>query len=430
MNRLNLKILSISNPVESLTERISKLSLEEKEDIRYSATVIEFSRDFHERLIRIWKAEVGDDVKLPPLPNLWLSLPENITEAQLAPPRNIKRDAIEERGSHKKRPEWFARNIRKGEVERFKKEYGAGTKLSRARHELLYFEIEHDIPFYICYETAEVVARPGELDADHLCPWETLRDNIWALIDQMNKHPRFGAAVYKEFQKHSITRGFVYKEGRARSVRFYPTQWFFKVYFNDISNLLLSKKVENQERSSKNIVEYLESKQGQLLYKGFSECFEIDGSCILTRVKGGFGVGEAMRYYFYQYNESIAKLFSANLSVAEKLNDQVRALLEERQKRELTGRSIRGRIKAESHRSVFMGMVAEEEISSSDSSDTDPGVNERARTLTRSMAPALARAYNIATRIAKSMPGSDKVEIRNQARFIEGLVELIEKHTQ
>jgi hypothetical protein len=342
---------------------LSSISISNTAPFLYESRPIELDDNFHNQLKAVWASEVGGGTSCPPLPNLRVSLPIEITDTQLLPPEDLGLDAIRDRKSIA-RSRWIDETIRKGDKAAYKNTYGAGSTISRNRKQLIDLELAHEFSFYVCYMTAEVVQVPRELDADHVCTWSTIKNNIWKLIDAMNEHPIFGEAVYAGLQSDELSSSFIYKEmDEDGKNHYFPTKTFYKVYFNDVSNLILAKKVENEDKPDS----YFERKKGLQLYGDFLGEVGINTDSIIHRSLDGRGLGEAMRHRFFQLNNDIVCLFNSNMNVTQNLNTNVRNLLALRQDRQLTGGNISGRMKAESGRSKVMIAASATPISSDDS---------------------------------------------------------------
>lgn len=282
------KLISITVESEDLNALAQPLQATYVAPEQYDGHVVELSSDFYDQAIELWERLTGLSDALPPLLNQRIVLPKDITERQSCAAEQYIVPASD------KRQVWISQSVPKKLEIPFKSTYGTKSNLSLVRKYLIDNELETDLDYFACYLTGTVVKHPRELDADHICSWETIKANIKVLTEAMNQYPEFGQFIIQELDKHAETQHFftTIEDPKTGKETWAHTEWFHRVYFNDVSNIILAKKVENEERSSSDIQDYLKSERGQRLYlMPEEESTRLDRRGIITRSSDGRGLG-------------------------------------------------------------------------------------------------------------------------------------------
>ena len=168
------KLISITLQSEQASSLTHPLGATYVAPEQYDGHVTELPSDFYNQALAKWIQVSGTSDHMPPVPNQKIVLPKDIKEGQRCPAEQYKAPARD------KRQVWITQGVSKELEIPFKSTYGTKSNLSLVRKYLIDNELETELDYFACYLTGTVVKQPRELDADHVCSWETIKANIKA----------------------------------------------------------------------------------------------------------------------------------------------------------------------------------------------------------------------------------------------------------
>ena len=276
--------------------------------------------------VDIWKRNHPDE-QLPPIPNCHLKFPIGIAKrsiSQLQTPADIDY-------AHS----WFSKEISRTEKAMYKHTYGVSSAISLARKELIDQELSGGYNRFLCYATGNFVERSGELHADHVHSKDDIKQRIFALIEAMNQDQEFATAIIDNIaitfitdkEKTTIVTGkdlFIINTHN----QYCPTRLLVMSFRNEVSNLILSKSVDNQDKGTLDPEIVLSTNK---FYSGFLDKYHLDRTSIIFTVidketSAELGLGTAMHDWFFEQHSWMLAFLKANITISDMFNERIQRI--------------------------------------------------------------------------------------------------------
>lgn len=291
-----------------------------------------------DQLAESW-VDLNLEAPTPPLPNITIDLPAGMTSTMLGGVEKMRVSYKTEfsHGSETKcsfyEPPFLSRAVSSFDAPSAKQSYGEQKTVNLPRKYLIDQELSAEnnsrLERFLCYNTGTFVYSPKDLDADHVFPKKggklSILGRIEELFSAMNQSKEFAKKVLMTFG--CFEKRWVVIEHE----HYVPSKLLLRDYFNDISNLILIKKSDNQQKSNHDPEAFL---NGNKFYRGMFSKYPLSKKYVIYRVLSNnempIGLGRSQFLWFRHSHSWYKDFIKIDFDTSSILSDKAMELFDQK----------------------------------------------------------------------------------------------------